>query len=171
MERKGGKGGKRAKILKTVLYDGGGGADSLRIKFRSEGKMEDRFEDPDHNYGHLQIEQAQRRAAFYLPRLIAYVKPIDEGLTVPREDIFGLIIHYPDQLPMAFDFTTTFQYGVFPAIQATTTNENQPIMLITRSGFQEIDADDIRGKYADTLTRLFTAPLEGGMDPPNNTLS
>jgi hypothetical protein len=113
----------------------------------------------DHNYGNLQIEQAQQRAAFYLPRLIDYNEAIDDKKTIAPEDILGLIIHYPNELPLALDYTTTFQYGIFPAIQANTTEENQPIMLITMNGLQEIHADDLRNKYADTLTKLFSGPV------------
>ena len=115
-------------------------------------------ENEDHNSGNLQIEQSQKRASFYLPRLIDYVKPIDNTNIIPAENILGLIIHYPDELPMAFDYTTSFQYGMFPAIKESTGEENQPIMLITTSGFQEIHANDIREKYNDTLTKLFSNP-------------
>jgi hypothetical protein len=133
---------------------------SINTQSYNEEPMVDTFielDDPSdiYNYGDMQIQISEKRAKFYLPDFIDYVKGIDNSLTVPGKDIIGLIIHFPNDKPMAFDPTTTFQYGMFPTIQLILTEINQPIMLITRNGFQEINADDVRGKYSEVLTKLF----------------
>lgn len=133
---------------------------SINTQSYNEEPMVDTFielDDPSdiYNYGDMQIQISEKRAKFYLPDFIDYVKGIDNSLTVPGKDIIGLIIHFPNDKPMAFDPTTTFQYGMFPTIQLILTEINQPIMLITTNGFQEINADDVRGKYSEVLTKLF----------------
>jgi hypothetical protein len=102
------------------------------------------------------IVTSERRALYYKPYLSQHLIPFDDTHQHIPDSIVGLIIHFPNNSPMAFDHTTTLQYEMFPLIESSISEEHQPILLITQYGFQQIRADDIRGKYNKTLTELFT---------------
>ena len=102
------------------------------------------------------IVTSERRAMYYKPYLSQHLIPIDDNHQHIPDSIVGLIIHFPDNSSIAFDHTTTMQYEMFPLIESSISEDHQPILLITQYGFQQIRADDVRGKYNKALTELFT---------------
>jgi len=110
----------------------------------------------EYNKGTWMIQQAENRAKYYKPYFENYTRGLDDTNRIEDDKIKGLIIHYPGQSALALDPTTELQYGIFPVIKAVTTDINQPLFLITVDGFQQIRAVDLKEKYEEVLSRMFT---------------
>ena len=108
-----------------------------------------------YNDGSRSIEQSEKRASYYLQHLKEYYIAQDDKHTVPDEQIEGLLVHFPNQRPMAYDSKTTYQHGLFDIIRGSLSEENKPMLLITHKGLQEVSLEDINHKYKKILSKLF----------------
>ena len=114
--------------------------------------LESTFGTEEHNIGTIEVAAARKRAQVYLQEYYSKFTSASHNNSISLSDVFGILIHFGTDLPMAFDPTTTLQNSVFRPLTGILDSTNEPIFILHKAGVSRVTPDDVRKKYSSIFT-------------------